>query len=362
MPANLPVNLHEYEPLARAAMSPMAWDYLAGGSGDERTIGWNRERFDAVRLWPHVLRDVSAIDTRLTLLGTPLAFPVLLAPTGFQKLFHAEGELATARGAGAAGALWTLSTAATTSIEDIAAVAKGPLWFQMYVQRDRGLTLDLVRRAEAAGCRALVLTVDTPVLGARDRDHRNQLELPPGLDLANLREYTRGALGGGSSGPTFVHGTANPFLDPSLTWEGLAWLVEQARVPVVVKGVLRADDAREALARGAAAIAVSNHGGRNLDTTPAAIDALPAIADAIGGRVPVIVDGGVRRGVDVVKALALGANAVMIGRPYLWGLGAAGADGVETVIRMLVNELEMAMAQCGADSLAGITRELVQQG
>ena len=353
----MPVNLHEYEPLARAAMSPMAWDYLAGGSGDERTLGWNRERFDAVRLWPHVLRDVSRIDTRLTLLGSELPFPILLAPTGFQKLFHAEGESATARGAGAAGALWILSTAATTCIEDCAAAATGPLWFQMYVQRDRGFTLELVRRAEAAGCRALVLTVDTPVLGARDRDHRNQLELPPGLDLANLRGFQRER-----GGPTFVHGTANPFLDPSLTWKSLSWLVEQARVPVVVKGVLRADDAREALTHGAAAIAVSNHGGRNLDTTPAAIDALPAIADAVAGRAPVILDGGVRRGVDVVKALALGATAVMIGRPYLWGLGAAGAEGVESVIRMLANELEMAMAQCGAASLSGITRELVQPG
>lgn len=362
MAASLPVNLHEYEPLARAALTPMAWDYLAGGSGDERTLAWNRERFDAVRLWPRVLRDVSRIDTRLTLLGTDLPFPVLLAPTGFQRLFHAEGECATARGAGAAGALWTLSTAATTSLEDCAAWASGPLWFQMYVQRDRAFTLELVRRAEAAGCRALVVTVDTPVLGARDRDHRNHLELPPGLELANLRGYAPGAAEGGSGGPTFVHGTANPFLDPSLTWEGLSWLVEQARVPVVVKGVLRADDAREALARGAAAIAVSNHGGRNLDTTPAAIDALQGIADAVGGRAPILLDGGVRRGVDVVKALALGATAVMIGRPYLWGLGVAGADGVERVVKMLVNELEMAMAQCGAASLAGITRELVQAG
>lgn len=358
MAATLPVNLHEYEPLARAGMSAMAWDYLAGGSGDERTLAWNRERFDAIRLWPHVLRDVSHIDTRLTLLGTELAFPVLLAPTGFQALFHAEGECATARGAAAAGALLTLSTAATTSIEDIAAAAGGPLWFQMYVQRDRGFTLELVRRAEAAGCRALMLTVDTPVLGARDRDHRNQLELPPGLELANLRTLAARSPGV----PTFVHGTANPFLDPSLTWDGLSWLVEQARVPVVVKGVLRADDARRALERGAAAIAVSNHGGRNLDTVPAAIDALPAIVDAVAGRVPLLLDGGVRRGVDVVKALALGATAVMIGRPYLWGLGAAGADGVERVVRLLVTEVEMAMAQCGAAALAEITRDLVAPG
>jgi 4-hydroxymandelate oxidase len=355
MAAPEPVNLHEYEPLARAALSPMAWDYLAGGSGDERTLGWNRERFDAVRLLPRVLRDVSAVDTRTRLLGLELAAPVLLAPTGFQRLFHAEGELATARGAAAAGVPWVLSTGATTSLEDSAARAGGPLLFQLYVQRDRGLTRDLVRRAEAAGCRALVLTVDTPVLGARDRDHRNRLELPPGLELANLRGHAATR----SGEPTFRHDAGNPFLDPSVTWDDFAWLVGETRLPVVVKGVLRADDAVRAVERGAAAIAVSNHGGRNLDTVPATIDALPAIAAAVPARVPLLLDGGVRRGVDVVKALALGASAVMIGRPYLWGLAAAGAAGVERVVRLLVAELEMAMAQCGAASLTEITPDLV---
>ena len=356
MPAPAPVNLHEYEPLARAAVSAMAWDYLAGGSGDERTLAWNRERLDAVRLLPRVLRDVSAVDTRLELLGNALPHPVLLAPTGFQRLFHAEGERATARGAAAAGALWTLSTAATTSLEDTAAVAGGPLWFQLYVQRDRGVTRELVRRAEAAGCRALVLTVDTPVLGARDRDRRNRLELPPGLELANLRG-TRLVEAGG---PTFRHDAGNPFLDPSVTWEGLAWLAGLARLPVVVKGVLRADDAVRALEHGAAAVFVSNHGGRNLDTVPATIEVLPEVVEAVGGRAPVLFDGGVRRGVDVVKALALGARAVMIGRPYLWGLAAAGAAGVERVVRLLVAELEMAMAQCGAASLAELDADLVR--
>ena len=355
MSTSLPVNLHEYEPLARASMSPMAWDYLAGGGGDERTLAWNRERLDATRLYPRVLHDVSEVDMRLSLLGVDLPFPVLLAPTGVQRLFHAEGEIATARGAGSAGALYILSTAATTTIEDIAAVASGPLWFQMYVQRDRGFTLELVRRAEAAGCRALMFTVDTPVLGARDREYRNQLELPPGLEPANLR----GLPGQVPGAPTFVHGTHNPFLDPSLTWDVLPWLVRETKLPVIVKGVLRADDAVRALERGAAAIAVSNHGGRNLDTVPATIDVLPRIVAAVAGRVPVLFDGGVRRGVDVVKALALGATAVMIGRPYLWGLGAAGADGVARVIRLLAGELEMAMAQCGAASLAEVTRDLV---
>ena len=354
MAATLPVNLHEYEPLARATLDDMAWDYLAGGGGDEVTLRWNRERLDATRLLPRVLHDVSAVDTRLRLLGLELPAPVLLAPTGFQRLFHPEGELATARGAGTAGTLYTLSTPATTSLEDVAKVATAPLWFQLYVQRDRGFTRELVRRAEAHGYRAIVLTADTPVLGARDRDHRRHLELPPGMELPNLR-----GLGPRTSEPTFQHGARNPFLDPSLTWKDVAWLARETTLPVVVKGILHPGDAHLALEHGAAAVGVSNHGGRNLDTVPATIDALPAIAAVVGRRAPILFDGGVRRGVDVVKALALGATAVMIGRPYLWGLAAAGAEGVTRVVQLLVTELEMAMAQCGAASLGEIHRELV---
>jgi 4-hydroxymandelate oxidase len=358
MAATLPVNLHEYEPLARAKLGDMAWDYMAGGGGDELTLRWNRERLNATQLLPRVLHDVSAVDTRLDLLGVSLPFPVLLAPTGFQKLFHPEGELATARGAAAAGALYTLSTPATTSLEDVAGVAGhpggSPLWFQLYVQRDRDFTLALVKRAEAHGYRAIVLTADTPVLGARDREQRRQLELPPGMDLPNLR-----GLAALTNEPTFQHGTRNPFLDPSLTWKDVDWLVRATRLPVIVKGILHPRDAQLALDHGAAAIGVSNHGGRNLDTVPATIDALPAIAAAVGSRAPILFDGGVRRGVDVVKALGLGATAVMIGRPYLWGLSAFGAEGVTRVIQLLVTELEMAMAQCGAGSLAAIHRELV---
>ena len=355
MADNAPVNLHEYEPLARARMSEMAWDYLAGASGDEKTLGWNRERWDAIRLAPRVLRDVSRLDTSLALLGIDLPHPVVLAPTGFQRLFHDEGEPAAVRGAGAAGALFCVSTVATTTLEDVAAAAGGPLWFQLYVQRDRGFTRALLQRAEASGYRAVVLTVDTPVLGARDRDHRRQLELPPGLEMANLRALREV----GATVPTFDHGVYNAFLDPSLTWDALEWLRGQTDLPVVVKGVLRADDALQALQRGAAAIAVSNHGGRCLDTVPATADVLPRITEAIAGRLPLLVDGGIRRGVDVIKALALGASAVMIGRPYLWGLAAAGAPGVTRVVRLLVAELEMAMAQCGAASLAQVDRELL---
>lgn len=355
MPRPLPVNLHEYEPIARERMSVQAWNYLAGGSGDERTLGWNRERLDATRLWPRVMRDVSAVETRTSLLGIDLPFPIVLAPTGFHRLFHDEGERATARGAGSTGTLYTISTAATTTIEDIAAAAQGPLAFQLYVQRDRDFTLELVRRAEAAGCRALMLTVDTPVLGARDREQRDALELPPGIELANLRALRERH----ADAPTFAHGAHNPFLDPSLTWEALAWLASHTTLPVIAKGILRDDDALRALDHGAAGVVVSNHGGRNLDTVPATIDVLPRVAAAVAGRAPVLFDGGVRRGVDVVKAMALGASAVMIGRPYLWGLGAAGADGVARVIRILATEFEMAMAQCGARTLAELDPGLI---
>lgn len=351
-PAVAPVNLHEYEPLARAKLSPMAYDYLAQGSGDELTLRWNRERWDAVRLHPRVLVDVGSIETGLDLLGCALEFPILLAPTGFQRLFHPEGELATVRGAHRAGALTCASTAATTTIEEVGAAARGPLWFQLYVQRDRGFTRELIQRAERAGARAIVLTVDTPVLGARDRDHRNQLALPPGLELANLK-----ALASHASEPhTFSHRTDNPFLDPTLSWDTIEWVRECAGVPVVVKGVLSPEDARRAVARGAAAVIVSNHGGRNLDTVPATVDALPRVVDAIAETAPVLVDGGIRRGIDVFKALALGARAVLIGRPYLWALAVDGEAGVARAIELLRGELVMAMALCGTPRLADITR------
>ena len=353
-PAEPPVNLIEYEMHARTLLSPSAYSYVAGASAQEITNHANRSRFDEIRLAPRVLRDVSHIDTTLELFGRRLEFPVLLAPTAFHKLMHPEAELATVRGARAAETLLVASTLANTRIEDMCAAAAGhPLWFQLYVQRDRDFTLELVKRAEAHGYRAIVLTADTPLLGARDREQRRQLELPRGMELPNLR-----GLAERSSEPTFQHGTRNPFLDPSLTWKDLEWLARATKLPVIVKGVLHARDAQLAVDHGAAAIGVSNHGGRNLDTVPATIDALPTIA-AVVGNVPILFDGGVRRGVDVVKAVALGASAVMIGRPYLWGLAAAGAEGVTRVVHLLVTELEMAMAQCGAASLGAIHRELV---
>ncbi len=353
-----PVNLSEFEPLARARLSPMAYHYAAGGSGDEITLRRNRECLDAIRLAPRVLRDVRAIDTRLELLGETLDFPILLAPAGFQRLFHPEGEIAAVRGAAEAGAILVASTVATTSIEDMARASGARLWFQLYVQSDRGFTRELIRRAEAAGCKALCITVDTPVLGPRDREKRTGFALPEGVTLANLTAHTSYT----AERHHDPHGIFNPFLDAGATWETLDWIRSLTRLPIVLKGILAAEDARLAIEHGASAVAVSNHGGRNLDTVPASIEALPAVVEAVADRVPVLIDGGVRRGIDVVKAVALGARAVMIGRPYLWGLAVSGSEGVRRVVEILRLELEAAMALLGTPTLAAIDRGALWKG
>ena len=252
-----PVNILEFEPLARARLSPMAYEYLSGGGGNEVTLGLNRERFDAIFLQPRVLADASAIDTGVELFGRELPHPILLAPTAFHKLFHPEGEIATARGAAAAGATLVASTLSTTSIEEIARAAGGPLWFQLYVQRDRGFTRDLVQRAEKAGCQALVITVDTPVLGTRDRERRAGMALPAGLEMANLRGLEAA---GGPSRP-FHEGIYNPFLAADLTWKDVAEIRSWTKLPVLLKGILAPEDGLLALEHGAAGIIVSNHGG-----------------------------------------------------------------------------------------------------
>jgi len=349
-----PVNVAEFEPLARARLSPMAYHYIAGGSGDEITLRRNRECLDAIRLKPRVLRDVRSIDTRLELLGEPLEFPILLAPAGSQRLFHPDGEIEAARGADAARAIYTVSTVANTSIEDIAGAGGARLWFQLYVQSDRGVTRELIRRVEGAGCRALCVTVDTPVLGPRDREKRMGFALPESLTFPNLAagRYT-------AEKHHDPHGIFNPFLHAGMTWETVEWIRTDTRLPIVLKGILAAEDARLAVEHGASAVAVSNHGGRNLDTVPASIEALPGVVEAVAGRIPVLFDGGVRRGVDVVKALALGASAVMIGRPFLWGLAVSGADGVKRVVEMLRLELEAAMALLGAPTLAALDRSVL---
>lgn len=355
-----PVNLFELEAVAREKLSRESFDYYASGAQDEVTLRENRAAYDRISLAYRVLVDVSHRDLTTTVLGQPVAMPVLVAPAAFQRLAHPEGELATVRAAGAAGTVMILSTLSNTPLEEVVAAASGPVWFQLYVYRDRTATEGLVRRAEEAGCQAIVLTVDAPVIGRRERDVRNRFHLPPGYSAANLLpvgygDMPQNAIDSGLA----VYVSA--LIDPSLSWRDIAWLRSITRLPLVIKGIVRPDDALRAAEAGAAGIIVSNHGGRQLDTAPATIEVLPEIAEALrGSQVEVFVDGGVRRGTDVVKALALGARAVLVGRPVLWGLAAGGEAGVTAALGLLRNELDLAMALAGAPTVAEITRDLVR--
>lgn len=353
----IPIHLSDFESLARERLQPMVYDYYAGGANDEITLRANRSAFETCVLRYRVLRDVSERSLATTVLGQEISMPVIVAPTAFHQLAWKEGEAATAAAAAEAGTIMTLSTLSTCSIEDVGRAAAGRLWFQLYVYRDREATRELVARAEAAGARALVLTVDAQVWGVRERDVRNSFQLPPGLRMVNL------ATSGKTDFPE-VEGSGlaayvGAMFDPSLSWKDLEWLCGLTRLPVVIKGVVRGDDAAIAMENGAAGIVVSNHGGRQLDTAPAPLQVLEEVAEAVAGRGTVLMDGGVRRGTDVVKAVALGADAVLIGRPVLWGLAAAGREGVSRVLELLRSELDLAMALCGARNVEEIGRDLV---
>ncbi|MCY2959037.1 MAG: alpha-hydroxy acid oxidase [Planctomycetota bacterium] len=349
------VSVSDLHAIALRRMEPMSREFIEGAAADEISLRWNREAYDRIRLNPRVLRDVGSVDTRVSVLGLDLPFPILLAPTALHKLVHPDGELATARGAEAAQAAMTLSTMSSVTLEDVAKAASGPLWFQLYVQKDKGFTAELVKRAEAAGYRALVVTVDTPVGGARNRQERAKFHLPANVEMANLRGLPTA---GGGKIDTEKAGFQN-ILPQRLTWKDIEWLQSLTKLPVLVKGVLNADDAVIAVKQGLSGILVSNHGARNLDTVPATIDALPRITDKVEGRVAVLVDGGVRRGTDVLKALALGANAVLVGRPIFYGLSSGGAEGVERMIGILRNEFELAMALTGRARIAEIDRSVL---
>jgi isopentenyl diphosphate isomerase/L-lactate dehydrogenase-like FMN-dependent dehydrogenase len=352
-----PQNLEQYEALARERLTRAAYDYYAGGAEDEATLRANRAAFARFYLRPRVLVDVSRVDLSTELLGERLSMPVLLAPTAFQRLACPEGELASARAARAAGTLMIASTIATTTVEEIASAAPGPLWFQLYVFRDRAITRDLVRRVEACGCGALVLTLTVPVQGNRERDARNGFRLPPGLEMANFSGLRQAGMpeAEGSGLDAFI----GREFDPTLTWDAVAWLRSETRLPIVLKGVCDPRDAALAVEHGMDAVIVSNHGGRQLDSAEPTLLALPRVAGAVDGRVPVLMDGGVRRGTDVVKALALGARAVLIGRPYLWGLAAEGEAGVERVLSLLRAELERTLALLGRPRVAGLGRDAI---
>jgi len=310
----------------------------------------NRLAFERLRVSPNVLRDVSQLDTRISLFGAEHEHPIMLAPIAYHRLYHTDGELATARGASAAGATFVISSFTTTAIDEIARTTQRPIWFQLYVQRDRAFTKDMVQRAVAAGAKAVCLTVDTPVLGCR----YGQLSfgLPTSMECVHLR-------GLDLKTPILGHktqrgGIYDPLFDPAFNWKDLEWLRTVAGVPVLLKGVMSPEDGKRAIDYGADGIIVSNHGGRNLDLLPATIDALPRIAEAVAGRIPVLLDSGIRRGTDVLSALALGAKAVFVGRPYIYGLAIAGARGVERVINILRDEFQRAMALTGRRSIAEI--------
>lgn len=350
-----PTNIDDFQRLARDRMTPAAYDYYAGGANDEITLRDNREAFGRIKLQYRVLRDVSRRDISTTLLGHRLQMPVIIAPSAFHKLAHPDGELATVRAAGAAGTIMIVSTLSTTPLEAVAAAAAGPVWFQLYVYKDRGITAELVRRAQAAGCSALVLTVDAPVIGRREKDVRNRFMLPNGVKAENL-------LPGGASSDLLDSGLAHAIselFDQSLNWRDVAWLSTLTEMPVLIKGIVHPEDARLAVEHGAAGVIVSNHGGRQLDTAPATIDVLPQIAEAVDGRLPIVLDGGIRRGTDVIKALALGARAVAIGRPALWGLAVGGQRGVEQVLEILRYEIDVALGLCGFTALDQLRPDLV---
>ena len=356
------VTLADHEQHARTQLDDNAWAYFSGGAADEISLRANRTAWDALPLWPRVLRPLAGGHTRVPLLGRTLAHPILLAPVAFQRMAHPDGELAMAYAAAALGAGVVLSTQASVSVESVAQAVlpdpgRGPLWFQLYLQPDRGFTQALVQRAEAAGYEALVLTVDAPTSGVRDRERRAGFRLPSGVGPVNLAGLQTPASPPLSPGQSALF---DGLLHHAPTWDDIAWLQSITRLPVLLKGVLHPADARQAVSVGAAGLIVSNHGGRTLDTAPATATALPRVVQAVGGAVPVLVDGGIRRGTDVLKAMALGASAVLVGRPAVWGLANAGAAGVAHVLRLLRDELEVAMALTGCATLAEATPALLE--
>jgi L-lactate dehydrogenase (cytochrome) len=366
--------------LAEKRLPRGPFGYMDGAAEDEVALRRNSAGFGDYRLVGHTLKDVSEIDTSHTILGTPSTMPILLSPTGFGRLFHHEGERASARAAERAGLIFTLSTLATVSPEEIAQVANGPRWFQLYVWKDRSITTDIIQRVRAAGFDTLVLTVDTPVAGRRERDYRNGFTIPPTvglrtlldgarkpswwygfmttepLDFAVVSRYTPGG-----TGPGGVMGYINSQFDQTLSWDDAAAIREEWGGRFVIKGVQCVEDARRCVDIGADAVMLSNHGGRQLDHAVAPIDLLPEVVDAVGGQITTIVDGGIRRGTDILKALALGADACSIGRAYLYGLGAGGERGVTRALQMLEAELRVAMTLAGCRSVKEIDSSVIRR-
>ncbi|XP_021741404.1 peroxisomal (S)-2-hydroxy-acid oxidase GLO1-like isoform X2 [Chenopodium quinoa] len=343
-------NVSEYDKLAKERLPKMIYDYYASGAEDEWTLEENINAFSRILFRPRILIDVSHIDITITVLGFKIPMPIMIAPSAMQKMAHPEGELATARAASAAGTIMALSTLATSSIEEVASTGPGIRFFQLYVMKDRSIVVQLVERAEKAGFKAIVLTVDTPRVGRREADIKNRFALPQHLTLKNFEGLDLGML----------NQTDSPIqVDRSLNWKDVKWLQTITKLPILLKGVLTAEDARLAVQAGAAGIIVSNHGARQLDFVPATIMALEEIVKAVECRIPVFLDGGIRRGTDVFKALALGASGVFIGRPIVFSLAVDGEAGVRKVLQMLRDEFDLTMALSGCRTIKEITRNHV---
>ena len=374
-------NIADLRLLARARLPRGIFDYIDGGAEDEITMRRNSDAFRDYEFVPRILRNVADIDTSTTLLGRTLSSPLIFSPTGFTRIAHSQGELSVARVAATHGLPYCLSTLSTRSIEEVAAVSNGPKWFQVYVWRDRGLVRDMLSRAQAHGYEAIMLTVDTAVLGRRERDVRRGFTLPPKLgpgtiidgilhpawtwDFVRNDPITFANISGANGGDTGTAVTLSSFIseqfDPALSWDDIEWFRANWNGPIILKGVQSVADSVNAQSVGINALALSNHGGRQLDAAPSPLSLVAPVAHATGGTVPIICDGGIRRGSDIVKALALGATACTMGRSYLYGLGAAGEVGVEKALTLLTDDMQRTMALCGVRNIAEITPELVSR-
>ena len=373
-------DLKDLRLLAKRNLPGGVFDYFDGAAEDEWSLANNSSAYSKFGLVPKVLRDVSQIDTATTIMGQPVPFPIALSPTGFTRIAHPQGELAVARVAGKNSLPFTLSTLGTRSIEEVASVATGPLWYQLYVWRDRGLSRELVQRAKAAGYKAIMVTVDTAVFGRRERDVRRGFTLPPKIGLETFIDGIRhprwtykfvanepitfSAVAGRSdvdgSKAITLSDYVNSQFDPTLSWHDLDWIRQESGLPIMLKGIQCVADAKQAASMGVDAIALSNHGGRQLDGSPAPIELLPSVIDAVGNSIEVLVDGGVRRGTDILRALALGAQAVCIGRPILWGLASGGEEGVSRVLAILAQELDVTLALSGCTGVNDVTDDLLR--
>jgi len=351
-----PINVFDYMKLSKEKLSKMAYDYIFSGSEDELTLKENRKAFNRIKIRQRVLNDVSEVKLETSVLGHKIPFPILTSPVAFQQLVHKEGELATAKAVKEVNSIMTLSTLSNHSIEEVASVSDGVRWFQLYFYKDRNVTRSLIERAEKNGYSAIVLTVDTPRLGRREQDIRNKFNLPPNMTVKNLEDEI--SVDATDSGLAMYLDQA---FEKKLTWKEVDWISSTTNLPLLLKGIQTREDAIISLDYDIAGIVVSNHGGRQLDASLATIEALPEVVDAVDSKIEVLMDSGIRRGTDIFKALALGAKAVMVGRPYIAGLAVNGAEGVKHILQILKDELELTMALAGCPTIDSINQNSVQK-